>query len=807
MSKLFPSNTFVSPQYPKAGHDLVRLVIGEAPVAEEADAGQPFIGGSGKVLNKLLSAAGIDREGLTITNCIQCRPPDNVFPTDAAARKYISKEAANASVQQCLRNHVVPLLNSRNWKRVDLLGDKPLRLVGNATRGVSTLRGSPLSIPVNKGKVLRGLATFHPIYLMRDQSMLPVAVNDLTKDLDEPEEHYSPFPSIEEVRAFTSTTFAFDIECPRYKILGDTAPAEMVGLCSSPTKAMCVPIKGEYISELKRIFRNAKVVIGHNSIQFDTSKLADLGIRISPGCIEQDTMLLQHLLFPDFPHDLEFVGSQFTSKPAWKADKDVLQTYCCRDTDVTFMCWQQLLPMIEKEGLYNLYHNVQVPMAKICSLMHKTGFKINTGKIKEVREKLIKESEQLEKDLPEFLRTRSIEVKTRRPAPPGTIGKSGKPLKFIAVPSSKRVTPWRSPGEKQRFLYSNDPGCIGMEPILDLKSGRVTTGKIALAKVVNRLNKLGKDAEVRAVNALAKLNKIDEIITTFAKEDMVKISRMYPHFNVHGTASGRLSSSDPNLQNIPESARIIYVPSHEGWKIVDVDYSQIENRLTAYFAGDTERMGRFTKDPKFSEHKFAASLFLGINYDDVVKDNDKDAPYGKAKRIVHGTNYGMGAKKIANTYDMDFGDTKKLQDTWKKAIWPTIQWQNRCGMDAKENGFLKTPFDRKRWFWTSSYYTEALSFLPQSTAADVIFRAMIGLMYERIGLSLQQAKKVTPVCVALPKPANLLIQVHDSLVLECPPDIVEELTSVLKTVMEQPWPELQGMSIPIGIRVGNCWYD
>jgi DNA polymerase I-like protein with 3'-5' exonuclease and polymerase domains len=582
--------------------------------------------------------------------------------------------------------------------------------------------------------------------------------------------------------------------------MGDGAPAEMVGLCASATTAMCVPIRGEYISELKRIFRDAKVIIGHNSIQFDLPRLQRLGIKVSEECEHHDTMLLQHLVFPDFPHDLEFVGSQFVSKPAWKSDKQTLEVYCCRDTDVTFMCWLDLLPMVKREGLYDLYTNVQSPLARICSLMHDTGFKTNPARIGEVRAKLLKESEQLERELPEFLRSRDIPVNRRKAAPPGTIGKSGRPLKFITVPSTKRVVPWRSPTTKQEFLYGDGPGCLGMEPILDLKSGNITTGKIALAKIYNR-------TKSAAVQALGKLNKIDEIITTFAKEDMLKFTRVYPHFNVHGTASGRLSSSDPNLQNIPESTRVIYVPSYEGWKIVDVDYSQIENRLTAYFAGDTGRLKRFLDNPGFSEHKFAASLFLGISYDSVEKDNDKDAPYGKAKRIVHGTNYGMGAKKIANTYDMDYVDTKRLQQTWKDAIKPTIVWQNRCGMDAKEKGFLTTPFGRKRWFWTSSYYTEALSFLPQSTAADVIFRAMIGLMYERIGLSESRARLVCPIVEALPKPARLLLQVHDSLIFECPSDQVDSLIATVTRVMCQGWPELGGMSIPIGVKVGDSWGD
>lgn len=265
MRRLFPASTFVAPSLPRADKDLVRLVVAEAPGSEEALVGEPLVGGSGRIFNKLLEATGIDRSGLTITNCIQCQPPDNVFPTDAAARKYISKEDANSAVNQCYKNHVLPLLRGRDWKRVDLLGDKPLRIVGKQSGGIFTRRGSPLSIGRGEDKVpLRGLATLHPAYLMRDQVYLKVAANDLVKSLVEPPEHYLPFPSIEDVRNFTATEFAFDIETK-----GWSKEIECVGLSAEKYKALCVPFRGEYLVELKRIFSNSTKLIGQNIIQFD----------------------------------------------------------------------------------------------------------------------------------------------------------------------------------------------------------------------------------------------------------------------------------------------------------------------------------------------------------------------------------------------------------------------------------------------------------------------------------------------------------------------------------------------------------
>jgi DNA polymerase-1 len=790
MRRLFPDNVFVPP---KMG-DSLRLVIAEAPGEEETWREEPLVGGAGRWFNAILPKAGLTRERLSLTNVISCRPPDNVFPTDPDARRYISQDEGYKSVGHCWENHLLPLLKSRPWQRIDLLGDKPLTFVGGKDDGIFRWRGSPIPVPA-LGDRLRAVPTLHPAYIMRDQTMLPVVINDLRKSLVLPPENYILTPRYEDVQKFAAKEFAFDIETAFWST--GNPVITMVGLCAKTGESIVVPFKGQFVSELKRIFREATTVIGHNCVQFDLPILQEAGVKISDSCVVYDTMLMQHLRFPDLPHDLEFVGSQFSNKPAWKADKANFELYCARDVDVTWQAYSQLRPMLRQYGLDKLYSDVQVPLARICHLMQKTGFKVDPSRIHAVREKLQSEMAKEEANLPPELRTRQVPVRRRQPAPPGTVSeKTGKPLKYVMVEGLETETPWRSSDVVGKWLYET----LKLPVQLDLKTEQVTTGKMALERLYRKTKN-------RSIDALRKLRKMNSLMTLFCKEQMLGIDRMHPHFNVHGTASGRLSSSDPNLQNVPETARYIYIPSHAGWKIIDVDYSQIENRLTAHFAGDTERMQRFLENPKFSEHKFAASLFFDIPYDEVEKDNDKDAPYGKAKRIVHGSNYGMGAKKISLMYDMDFKETKELQNRWKMAIFRTSQWQERCAEQAKKDGYLATPFGRKRWFYTSSYFTESLSFLPQSTAADVIFRAMIGLMYERIGWPLEKALSTVRVVEPLPQPAKLLLQVHDSLVFEAPAEQVDEVVRVVRKVMEQPWPELAGLVIPIGIKVGDSWGD
>ena len=145
MAALFPDNTFVAPKLPHPDRDLVRLVIAEAPGKEEQEKGEPLVGGSGRIFDSLLRSARINRAGLTIINTIQCRPPDNVYPTSSDAKSYIAKQEGIRAINQCITYHVLPIIRSRNWNRIDLLGDRALEHIA-LKKGIFKWRGSPLDI-------------------------------------------------------------------------------------------------------------------------------------------------------------------------------------------------------------------------------------------------------------------------------------------------------------------------------------------------------------------------------------------------------------------------------------------------------------------------------------------------------------------------------------------------------------------------------------------------------------------------------------------------------------------------------------
>jgi DNA polymerase I-like protein with 3'-5' exonuclease and polymerase domains/uracil-DNA glycosylase len=778
------------------------LAVAEAPGQTEVEQGTPLVGASGSWLRGremepgkrsggLYRAAGVDQSTVSLCNIINCgvaADHKNVYPTDG---DYLSKEDAAAAQAHCLRSHVEPLIAAGNWARIDILGDKALRALTGQTGGILRWRGSPLCL---KGETKpRAIATLHPAFLARSQELMPAAVNDLRKSTAVPPEFYEPHASLETLRGFSASAFAVDIESDRA-----SDRITMVGLSDRLYHAICVPFEGVFVEELRRIFAGARRIIGHNIISFDQPHLEAAGVAFPKDCEVLDTILMQHLLQPDLPHGLDFLGSFFTGKPAWKhLSGEDEELYCCRDVDVTFQCAQQLEPLLRYERLWDLYQNVSLPLARICHLMSETGFRVDPSRLKKVRTELEAKSLELEGLLPQELRTQQVPIRKRVVAPIGTVSvKTGKPLKYIMTDATEELTPWKSTQVLQKYFYEEKKLPVQTHA----KTGQPSVDKSCLPKLIRRA-----DPETqRAIRAIGQLRQIASLTGTFVKDEWNGIERIHSRFNPFGTASGRLSSSDINLQNIPISARYIYVPSYTDWVIISSDFSSLENRLTALLANDAERLERLAQKG-FSEHKHNASTLFDIPYDEVVKDSAGDSPYTKAKKVTHGLNYGEGPLKIAKINDLPFAEVKALVEKWKAANPKTIAWQASTAAQAKKDGFLVTPFGRKRWFYSSSAHTESLSFLPQSSAADILIRCMIALMYERVGWPESRVQQLVQIYHPLPRPARLLATVHDSFVLECPLDMVDEVKAILERVLTQPWPQFGGYSFPIETGTGASW--
>jgi len=769
---------------PQVGNSL-RLAIAEAPGEDEGLQGKPLVGGSGRVMNMLWGKAGIKRESVTILNCINCRPPNNLYPTDAAARCYIPIKEAEQAVSQCYRNHVKPVVDSRPWVRIDAIGEKSLRALTGKTDGIMKWRGSPLPLAGEQKEKVIGI--LHPSYLMRDQDMIPATISDLKKGTDVPPEHYNLQPTVDDVLSFYgSKVLCFDIETDRR-----TNKITMVGLAVRPYHVTVVPWSGNYIGALLQVLASAEELVGQNLIAFDIPFLERAEVRFKSMTQVWDTMLLHHLVQPDMPHGLEFISSIFTQKPAWKhLNQQDMPLYCARDVDVTIQSYLQLRPLVKQLGMEDLYKYSQVPLTKICTSMHHTGVRTNPKKLAELAIQYQKELNALLEQLPPILQSYDKPIRKREPAPAGTLGKSGKPVKFIHVPATKRIDPWNSPDVVGRYLYET----LGLPKQYHPKTRKLTTDK-------NALERLQRKSGNEVLSTLLKVSSLSTIINGFLDDDKDSQAAqgiVHANFLPHGTATGRLSSSEPNMQNITPKAKYIYVPNHDDWCWIEADFSSLENTLAAYFANDEDRLRRMN-EPGFNEHKWLANKIYGLPINEIDKSSWQ---YDRAKHTNHGADAGMGPRKMSVQYNIPEADCKVLLNEWKKVNWPSAQWQERCGNQAIREGVLRNPFGRKRWFFTQKAYTEGIRMMLQGSGADICIRSMIALMYERIGWSEENVLKVSSVLAPLPKPATLNVQVHDSLLVASPVSLVEECKAQMEKAMTQPWKELGDFKFKIAFKVG-----
>ena len=281
-------------------------------------------------------------------------------------------------------------------------------------------------------------------------------------------------------------------------------------------------------------------------------------------------------------------------------------------------------------------------------------------------------------------------------------------------------------------------------------------------------------------------------------------SRIHTTFTQDVTSTGRLSSKDPNLQNIPtrteEGKRIrtgFIAP--EGKVLVSADYSQFELRLAAVLSGDKNLIADFNNNVDIhtktaAETFYRNELKTGLSLEEAMKKVTKNERR-VAKTINFGILYGMSAKGLSDATDMSIQEAKNFIDRYFELRKPIKDYLDKILEDARKNGYVETFYGHRRFvpdlksanFLVRSGAERAAMNLPiQGTEADLMKRAMINVM-----------KK-------LPASADLIMQVHDSLIVECPENLAETVSEILKSEMESVAPELP-INLAVEVTVGKNW--
>lgn len=329
---------------------------------------------------------------------------------------------------------------------------------------------------------------------------------------------------------------------------------------------------------------------------------------------------------------------------------------------------------------------------------------------------------------------------------------------------------------------------------LQLPTEGVKRGKTGYSTGQRELDKLrGQHPIIELIERYRELTKLQNTYVDALPKLVDDDSRLHTNFNQDVAATGRLSSTDPNLQNIPirsemgRKIREAFVPA-TGNVFVSADYSQFELRLAAVLAGDKQMVKSF--DSGTDIHTKVASEVFGVSLDNVTKDQRR-----AAKVVNFGVLYGMSPHGLAAAAGMNFTDAKKFIDEYFRAHSEIKKYIDATIRQAHDAGYVETLFGRRRQtpdvkssnFVVRQAAERAAANMPiQGTEADLMKMAMLEVD-KRLGDLGEQ-----------------ILQIHDSILVECPHENAEQVGEILETTMENIYPEL-GVRLQVDVTIGNDW--
>lgn len=560
---------------------------------------------------------------------------------------------------------------------------------------------------------------------------------------------------LEEVSSSIKGSFAFDVEATGRDPMRDT----IVGLsiCTKKGSAYYIPFchtypgapqqldKREALRLLSQVFEDEDISkTGHN-LKYDILMLAQEGVTVRGKLY--DTMLAAYIINPGRTGfslgDVAFEHLSFRKKTF----KEVMgsrqsfsevaveqaTTYAATDALLAYELRERLFETISTEGLDGLYFDIEMPLIRILAGIEKAGFKVDA-------EKLCAMSKEL-----------------------GTVIDSIQQRIYFLAGEEFNIN---SPKQLSRVLFHS----LGLTPGKKTKTGFST--ELSVLEELALQHELPK--EILDYRSLAKLKSTyTDVLPGLINPET---GRIHTSFNQTATATGRLSSSDPNLQNIPVKGewgrrmREAFI-SGEGNVILSADYSQIELRILAHLSGDEDMIDAFRNDEDI--HSRVASDLFSTRPEKVTPDMRRIA-----KTVNFGIIYGMTPFGLSQALSISPGEAKTYIENYFKRHSGIKSYMQSVIEGAREKGFVTTMFNRKRFVpeinsknQTTRSFGERLAVNSpvQGSAADIIKIAMITIWNAVRDNSLR---------------ARMILQVHDELVFELPESEIELVSEIVKEKME-----------------------
>ncbi len=543
--------------------------------------------------------------------------------------------------------------------------------------------------------------------------------------------------------------------------------AELVGMsfCDAPGRAWYVPVPADQaeaariVRSLSPLYENPRTLKVGQNIKYDMIVLQRYGVRVQGPLF--DTMLAHYVLQPELRHNMDYLAEIYLNYrtihideligPRGKDQKSMrdlppadVYRYACEDADVTLRLKEALGRELKEQGAEALFADVEMPLVPVLVNLETNGVRIDTGALAQTSEDFTNRLREIEADIYRLAGT------------------------TFNIASPKQV------GEVlfDRLHIADKPK--------KTKTGQYVTSEEVLESLRPRHAIVGRILEHRGLKKLlgTYVDALPQLINP-------RTGRIHTSFNQAVTATGRLSSSNPNLQNIPvrdddgKEIRKAFIPD-DGCRFFSADYSQIELRIMAHLSQDPDMIEAFIEGHDI--HAATAAKIYHVPLADVTPDMRR-----KAKTANFGIIYGISTFGLAERMGVSRQEAKELIDGYF-ATYPRVKAYMDYSIDvARQQGYVETIFHRKRYLpdinsrnATVRGYAErnAINAPIQGSAADIIKVAMARI-YRRF-----QAEGIR---------AKMLLQVHDELNFSVPLDERERVQSIVIEEMEQACP----MRVPL----------
>ena len=564
------------------------------------------------------------------------------------------------------------------------------------------------------------------------------------------------------------TSVCFDTETTGLKAL----EVELIGIAFSWEKG-----KGYYVSfpenqeetkaileEFRPFFESDIEKVGHN-LKYDIKVLSNYNMPVKGNLF--DTMIAHYLINPDMRHNMDVLAETYLNyQPVsiteliGKKGKNQLsmrvvpikdQTeYAVEDADITYQLKEHFTSELAAGNVTELFNNVELPLVSVLTAMEIEGINVDTDFLKELSVALSDDILRLEKSI------------------------------------------YEQAGEEFNIASPKQLGVILFEKLELVKKPKKTkSGQYSTAEDV--LSYLAKDHQIiRDVLEFRQYKKLQSTyVDALPNEINPKTNRIHTVYAQAVAATGRLSSNNPNLQNIPirtergREVRKAFVPRDENYVLLAADYSQIELRIIAALSEEETMMNAFKNGEDI--HASTAARVFNVPLEEVTREQRSNA-----KTVNFGIIYGVSAFGLSNQTNLTRSEAKELIDTYYET-YPKLKAYMAAQVDfAREHGYVETVLHRRRYLKDinsrngmvrSGAERNAVNAPIQGSAADIIKLAMINI-YKRFEAEGFKSK--------------MLLQVHDELVFDAHKDELETIKPIIKHEMENAFT----MSVPLDVEIG-----